>query len=55
MNMVHNPTRTLTEIALDTRRRFKEEFGRLLTEEEAVRLTDEIREEIRRENESDEN
>ena len=48
MNTTYNPKRTITEVMLEARKRFQDEFGRLLTEEEeAVQLTDEIRAEIR--------
>lgn len=47
MNTTYNPTRTIAEVMLEARKRFQDEFGRLLTEEEAVQLTDEIRAEIR--------
>lgn len=50
MNTTLNPTRTITEVMLEARKRYKKEFGRLLTEDEAVQLTNEIRNEIKRGN-----
>lgn len=51
MKTNYEPQYTLTEALLKIREIFVKENGRLYTEEEAVKLTDEIREQIQREEE----
>jgi hypothetical protein len=43
--------RPITAIMDEAREEFKKAYGRLLTEEEAIKLTDEIREALREEGE----
>jgi len=49
MNEPYNSTQSITEVILEERENFKKRFGRLLTVEEAIKLTDEIREAIKNE------
>lgn len=49
MNEPYNSTQSITEVILEERENFKKRFGRLLTEEEAIKLTNEIREAIKNE------
>lgn len=51
MKTNYKPQYTLTEALLKIREIFVEENGRLYTEEEAVKLTDEIRKQIQRDEE----
>jgi hypothetical protein len=54
MKTTYKPTKSIVETINESRERFRKAYGRLLTEEEAIQLTDEIRAEIRRENENNE-
>ena len=49
MNTTYIPIKSITEIMNESRERFITINGRLLTEEEAVDLTDEIRRNLREE------
>ncbi|MBO5342202.1 MAG: hypothetical protein J6A73_05935 [Lachnospiraceae bacterium] len=42
----YKPTRTLTEMFAEVRKNFEKENGRLLTEDEALAYTEEIRRDI---------
>ena len=55
MNEPYNSTQSITEVILEERENFKKRFGRLLTVEEAIKLTDEIREAIKNEEKEKEN
>ena len=49
MKTTLTPTKTISETMDDARKNFKATFGRLLTEKEAAKLTDEIRKTINKE------
>lgn len=55
MNMENKEEPTLVELFEELRRQFYEAHGRYFTPQEAAILTDEIREEIKRGKQSDEN
>lgn len=55
METTYIPTKSITETMDEARENFKKLNGRLLTEEEAIKLTDEIRDELRKEGKLDEN
>lgn len=47
----YTPTKTFTEIRKEVQENFKKKYGGLLTEEECVKLVDEIRGELQKEKE----
>jgi hypothetical protein len=54
METTYNPTKSIAETINESRERFKKAYGRLLTEEEAIKLTADIRKELRKEGKLDE-
>lgn len=54
MERKFDDSKKLADIILEAREDFKKRYGRLLTEEEAIRLTDEIRGALRKEGKLDE-
>jgi hypothetical protein len=55
METNNNPTKSIVDTMNEARERFKEAYGRLLTEEEAIKLTSDIRKELREEGKLDKN
>lgn len=55
MEITVKPTKSITETMDEARSEFKKRYGRLLTEDEAIKLTAEIRKNLKREGKSDEN
>ena len=49
MKNTGKPTKSITETMDEARSEFKKRYGRLLTEDEAVKLTAEIRKNLKRE------
>jgi len=54
MEMIKKPTKSITETMNEARAEFKKHYGRLLTEEEAIKLTSEIRKNLKKEGKIDE-
>lgn len=48
METNYKPTKSIVEIMEETRENFKKKNGKLLTEEEAVELTNTIKKELRK-------
>ena len=46
MKTSYNPTKSIVETMNEARENFKKRYGRLLTEEEAIKLTTEIRKKL---------
>ena len=55
MEITVKPTKSITETMDESRSEFKKHYGRLLTEDEAIKLTDEIRKNLKKEGKLDEN
>ncbi len=49
MEITVNPTKSIAETMDEARSEFKERYGRLLTEDEAIKLTAEIRKNLKKE------
>ena len=55
METTYNPTKSIVETMNEARESFKEAYGRLLTEDEAIKLTSDIRKALKEEGKLDEN
>lgn len=55
MEFTYNSTKSITETMNEARERFKNAYGRLLTEDEAIKLTFDIRKELKKEENINEN
>jgi len=55
MEITVKPTKSITETMDEARSEFKKRYGRLLTEDEAIKLTAEIRKNLKKEGKLDEN
>ena len=49
METTYNPTKSIVETMNEARESFKEAYGRLLTEDEAIKLTSDIRKALKKE------
>ena len=49
METTYNPTKSIVETMNEARESFKETYGRLLTEDEAIKLTSNIRKALKKE------
>lgn len=54
METTYNPTKSIVETMNEARESFKEAYGRLLTEDEAIKLTSDIRKALKKEGKPDE-
>jgi hypothetical protein len=54
MEITYNPTKPIVETMNEARENFKNAYGRLLTEDEAIQLTTEIRKNLKKEGKLDE-
>lgn len=54
MKTTYNPTKSIVETMNEARENFKEVYGRLLTKDEAIKLTSDIRKALKKEGKLDE-
>ena len=55
METTYKPTKSIVETMNEARKSFEEAYGRLLTEDEAIKLTSDIKKALKKEGKLDEN